>query len=86
VKDRVRYFLVPPGEISYIDCIVHAYDGLAVVRTLDGRVGLIEMLIAPDMEEELSALIEDLAREVRIRELSPDDVALMGDHLDLSPL
>ncbi len=86
MKDRVRYFLVPPDEIGYIGFIVHAYDGLALVRTVDGRMGLIELLLAPDLEEDLSALLEDLAREVDMRELSPEELTALGPGLDLCPV
>jgi hypothetical protein len=69
VKDFTRWFIVPPAEIGYIGFIVHAYEGLAVVRTLDAQRGLIEMLVAPDFNEELSALLTDLAQEVELREV-----------------
>jgi hypothetical protein len=79
MKDHVRYFLVPPEEIGYIGFIVHAYEGLAIVRTLSGRLGVIEMLVAPAMEEELMAVVEDLRREISMEELPAHAVAAMKD-------
>lgn len=75
VRDVTRYFLVPPSEIAYVGFIVHAYEGLAVVRTLDPGLGLIEMLVAPDLQGELEDLMKDLSREFEIREVSRDEVA-----------
>jgi hypothetical protein len=78
VKDFTRYFIVPPSEISYVGFIVHAYEGLAVVRTLNADVGLIEMLVAPDLRDELDALLAGLSKELDIREMSHEEVAAWG--------
>jgi hypothetical protein len=78
MKDRTRYFMVPPEEIAYVGFVVHAYEGLAVVRTLDGRLGLIEMLVAPDLEEELDALLRELSRELALREVTWEEIAPLG--------
>lgn len=74
-KDVTRYFVLAPSEIAYVGFIVHAYEGLAVVRTLNAQVGLIEMLVAPDLEDELRALLKDLSQELEIREVSPEEAA-----------
>ena len=75
LKDETRYYLLPPSEITYVGFIVHAYEGLAVVRTLNARAGLIEMLVAPDLEEELRALLENLSSEIPIKEIPFDQVS-----------
>lgn len=86
MKDRLRYFLVPPEEISYIGFIIHSYEGLAVMRTLDGDLGLVEMLIAPDLEDEFLALLDALSKEIPIREIPVEEVRSLGKALDLCPL
>jgi hypothetical protein len=78
LKDITRYFLVAPQEISYVGFIVHSYEGLAVVRTVNADVGLIEMLVAPDMNTELQELLDGLARELEILELSRGEAISMG--------
>ncbi len=78
MKDHARYFMVSPEEISYVGFVVHAYEGLAVVRTLDGQLGLIEMLVAPDLEEELDGLLGELTREVGLREITAEEAASLG--------
>jgi hypothetical protein len=75
MKEETKYYLLPPSEISYVGFIVHAYEGLAVVRTLNAPAGLIEMLVAPDLEDELRDLLKDLSREVPIREIPSDQVS-----------
>jgi len=78
LKDLTLYFLVPPSEIGYVGFIVHAYEGLAVVRTLDAKRGLIEMLVSPDFEAELRALLKEMAKEVSLREVSSELLETWG--------
>ncbi|MGQ9858467.1 MAG: DUF4911 domain-containing protein [Thermodesulfobacteriota bacterium] len=83
MKDKSRYFLLPPQEIAYVGFLIHSYEGLAVVRTIDGEMGLVEMLVPSDQEEELMALLEALKEEVPITELTEEQVTSMGRNLDL---
>lgn len=78
MKDLTLYFMVPPSEIGYIGFIIHAYEGLAVVRTLDAKRGIIEMLAAPDFEAELRALLQELAKELPMREVSRQLIQTWG--------
>lgn len=78
MKDLTLYFMVPPSEIGYIGFIIHAYEGLAVVRTLDAKRGIIEMLAAPDFEAELRALLHEMAEEVPMREVSRELIQAWG--------
>lgn len=86
MKDKIRYFLLPPEEIAYVGFIIHSYEGLAVVRTLDGELGLVEMLIAPGLQDEFSELMVSLSQEVPMREISLKEVEALGRELDLCPL
>lgn len=83
VKDKSRYFLLPPQEIAYVGFLIHSYEGLAVVRTIDGEMGLVEVLVPSDQEEELMGLLEAIKEEVPIRELTEEQVTSMGRNLDL---
>lgn len=83
MKDKSRYFLLPPQEIAYVGFLIHSYEGLAVVRTIDGEMGLVEMLVPSDQEEELMALLQALKEEVPITELTEEQVTSMGRKLDL---
>ncbi|MEJ5377889.1 MAG: DUF4911 domain-containing protein [bacterium] len=85
MRDKARYFMLPPEEIAYVGFVIHAYEGLGVVRTLDGKMGLVEILLSPHMEEELEELIRALAKEVPIRELSRQEVISLKEVGDLCP-
>lgn len=85
MKDKARYFILPPEEIAYVGFVIHSYEGLGVVRTLDGDKGLVEILLSPQMEEELEELLKALAKEVPMRELSREEAASLGGDADLCP-
>jgi hypothetical protein len=78
MKDTTRYFVMPPEEISFVGFIIHAHEGVAVVRTLDSKRGLVEMLVSPFMVEELEGILEDLRKEVDIQEVSEEQVRQWG--------
>lgn len=51
-------------HIAYINFIVEAYDGMAVVRTADPEEGLLEILVSPDFKEDFNKLAEALGKEI----------------------
>lgn len=54
-------------HIAYVNFIIEAYDGIAVVRTADPEAGLLEVLVAPDYEPDFRALANALDSEVGFR-------------------
>lgn len=86
MKDKARYFMLPPEEIAYVGFVIHSYEGLGVVRTLDGDAGLVEILLSPQMEEELEDLLRALSKEVPMQELSREEVSSLAGGADLCPL
>ena len=61
IKQRYR---VDRRKIAFIRFILEAYDGLAVVTTLDAEAGLIEFQIAPGCEQDLAMILQDLNQEI----------------------
>jgi hypothetical protein len=57
-----RVFLVDRKEIAYLRMTFESYDGMAVVRTLDPRKALIELMIAPGCLDQVEQLVEDLVK------------------------
>jgi hypothetical protein len=61
--ETTRYvFRVNRKDIAYLRGTIESYDGMAVVRTIDPSVALIEMLVAPGCEEILLELVDHLVR------------------------
>jgi len=61
IKQRYR---VDRREIAFIRFIVEAYDGLAIVTTLDPETGLIEFRIAPGCEQDVEMILQDLKSDI----------------------
>ena len=60
---------VDKKDIAYIVSIFEGYDDLAVVRTLDPALGLIELMISPDFLEDVRQLTEELSKEIPFRKI-----------------
>lgn len=61
IKQRYR---VDRRKIAFLRFIIEAYDGLAIVTTLDSETGLIELQIAPDCVRDLETLLEKLKPDI----------------------
>ena len=57
-----KAFLVDRSEIAYLRMTFESYDGMAVVKTLDSRKALIEVLVAPGCLDLVEQLVEDLVK------------------------
>jgi hypothetical protein len=58
-----RVFRVNREDIHYLRTTIEAYDGMAVVRTVEPDGATIELLIAPGCEELISRLIASLKEQ-----------------------
>ena len=61
-----RYYRVDRREIAFIKFIFEAYDGIAVLETLDPKAGIVVFHIAPGCEPDADALLQELKREIMI--------------------
>ena len=66
VETIKRYYRVDRREIAFIKFIFEAYDGIAVLETLDPKTGIVAFHIAPGCERDVDAILEDLKREILI--------------------
>lgn len=66
VETIKRYYRVDRREIAFIKFIVEAYDGIAVLETLDPMAGIVVFHIAPGCERDIDAILADLKREILI--------------------
>jgi hypothetical protein len=55
--------------------VLEGYDGVAVLRTIDSRRGLVVLYVGPGSETVVDLIIEDLQRSIRIE-------AVEEGHLD----
>ncbi len=59
-----RTYRVDRRRISLIKFVFEAYEGVAVVTTLDAATGLIRLSIAPGCEAVAHEVMEDLSRSI----------------------
>jgi hypothetical protein len=62
---------VPPHEIGYLVSLVEGHEGLAIVRTKDAALGIVEFWISPLMQKDFESLLERLAEEIGIAFAKP---------------
>ena len=53
-------------EICFLKFILEAYDGIAAMTTVDARLGIVLLRIAPGCEKEVETVIRDLGRDILI--------------------
>lgn len=69
-----RCYRLAKTEIGYLRFILESYDGLAFVRTLDGREALVEIAYPPSRSADAEALLSALVSECNMAEV-PSSVA-----------
>jgi hypothetical protein len=68
--DVVPIFLVVPrAEIGYVKFVFESYEGVAVLRTIDRRAGLLAVLAVPDSLAQVRLVVAALAEEIACREV-----------------
>jgi hypothetical protein len=74
--DEIRRFLrVDRREIAYFRFILEAYEGLAVLHTLDPARGRVVLYASRSREAELEAFLTGLAGELLIEPAAGTDFA-----------
>jgi hypothetical protein len=66
----MQVYRVDRRRISLIKFIFEAYEGLAMVTTLDPAAGVIALLIAPGCEETAKSVIMDLGHKFLIEPMA----------------
>ena len=65
-----RYYRVDRRQIAFLRFIFEAYDGIAVVETLDARQGIVLLHVAPGCVREVDEVLQDLKKEIMIESTS----------------
>jgi len=70
MKSLRHIFRVDRREINYLRVTLESYDGMAVVRTLDPRAALIDVMVSPGSEGLFTEVVRSLT-EMESVEMSP---------------
>ncbi len=71
-KTIQKTYRIDRRQIFFLKFILEGYDGMAVVRTLDPKKGIVAVCMAPGCEDDVKMVLEDLSKEIMIKE---DDFA-----------
>lgn len=55
-----------PNQIGLVNAIIDAYEGLAVLRTIDAAQGLLELWVSPKEENTLRLVLNALRKQVEL--------------------
>ncbi len=61
-----KFYKVDRKEISFLRFIFEAYDGIALLSTVDSVKGILAFYIAPGCEEDVDMVIKDLKKNITI--------------------
>ena len=59
-----RYYRVDRREIAFLRFVFEAYEGLAIIETLNPESGIIVFRIAPGCEPDVDMILRDLKGEI----------------------
>ena len=59
-----RYYRVDRRKIAFLRFIFEAYDGLAIIETLNPESGVIVLYIAPGCETDVDMVLADLSADI----------------------
>ena len=64
-----KNYMVEKSRIGFLKFIFEAYEGLAVITTLDAKKGLVRFAIAPGCVDETRTVLNDLKKDISINEV-----------------
>ena len=59
-----RYYRVDRRKIAYLRFVFEAYEGLAIIETLNPESGVIVFYIAPGCESDVDMILDDLKDDI----------------------
>lgn len=72
-----KYYRIDRKEISFLRFIFEAYDGIAVLTTIDPGLGIVVLYISPDCEEEVETVLQDLKKDIMIKGIQEPGAGIM---------
>lgn len=61
-----KYLRVDRREICFLRFIFEAYDGIAIITTIDPDSGIVLLSIAPGCEDDVEMILQDLKKDIMI--------------------
>ena len=74
----VRLAIIRPSQISFLRFVLEAYEGIAVLSTIDAGIGLVKISIAPGCEEDVELIIRAEAESLGLRNVVEGPIHLQS--------
>ena len=55
---------ISPARIHFLKFILEGYDGMALLSTVDGEQGLVEIRYPPEVEDDLKILLRKIKAQI----------------------
>jgi hypothetical protein len=65
-----KFYSIEKKSISFVKFIFEAYDGIAVVETIDRQASIIKLHVAPGCESDVDDVVNELKKEILIELVS----------------
>jgi len=69
-----KYYRIDHREIYFLKFIIEAYDGIAVVTTIDKNSGIISIQISPGCEGDVDMVINELKKDIMIKHINDNQL------------
>lgn len=66
LETTIKIFRIDRRDIAFLKFVLEAYEGVAVITTLERDSGTVRLAVAPGCEEEVAAVLNDLRPTIRI--------------------
>ncbi|MBZ4688051.1 MAG: hypothetical protein JG764_1684 [Clostridiales bacterium] len=66
IRDITLKIKVTPQDIDFINKIIEAYEGIALVSTVDAKEGILKIHTSPGNYEDLQYILDTLPRKYEI--------------------
>ena len=72
LKTIGKLYSIERKSVGFVEFIFEAYDGIAVVETIDRHASVIKLHIAPGCETDVDDVLIELKKEILIEPVSAD--------------
>ncbi len=70
-------------DISFLKYVFEAWEGLAVISTVNAKAGIVAVIMAPDCIHETEMVLTELAGKIMLAELTLPEFRDVASRLDL---
>ncbi len=73
MKMKKKYYHIDKKDIYFFKFLLEAYEGIAVLETIDSKDEIILLYIADRAEDTVNMIIAELAENTKIYQLAEND-------------